>query len=942
MDQLWRTNFKEKLRYDDVPFPATKISLVIRHLIVTGLTVWTINGPVFAEEIAAFTDLSSQQQSQQPDAAAPVVNAIPAVRPIVSTSPTAVAVPAAEAAAPRPVATPASSNFNTRPYNAPAAVLESNPEPEEPSQSAMTESLTATYGSAPLPMPSAAVYDAPTDDAYGDAAGLLGESAATMVSDVGSAVSTESELVAETAAIEPHAKRRRLSNLFGLLDSSDGDTVVDESLDVTDHTVVVSDDMPIVIPDDPNAPVTVASVTPHDPRALSDEDMNRLYRSRPRYATRGGEDEVALFQTNPAETYEQTPAVEQSTPVEVITTQAPAPVAPTPVVVATPKTSPPPATRPMVVRRPSAPNTGPSPQATVIDTDSSSVSSASSPKGPVYPVQSEPADVDSQGTNQRNIFNLFGILGTGKGASPADGIRSSTSDPLPVETSPTEAKTPVVQSSDSVSGYVSANEYHARQTAEKAAASSSNVALPTRRGDYDELVRDIDSSSEYAPNQMPSITSYGRSSGALRDAYAQWLGDEGDILSELEKQPPIPEHMIRSIMLNAVEQASTRSPLITQVRAEWEAAQYDVDEAKGRRLPQIQVGGVTKSWGGGDYYDNNPNTGGINVGVTTSVYDFGYNRKNIQSRKEMATAGEYKFSLANEDNAYQVCSNLVELSKNKLILEVNRVFVKRMQTLVNMLADIVKVDGGRASELTQARARLLQAQTAEETVAARVRDLEIALRKLIGPVIEPLPPVLHWEMPIVKLEDAIEASRRSSAILQLDSEALSADSNADAVRASTMPRLNWLINKSTVEDTYGRERDWETSLAVSWDIFQGGSGRASERAARSRAAASLQRKEQMLLDSEFDLRQAHHNAVTNYERSEQYTDLSQETARVRQMFFEQWYHLGKRTLLDVLIAENDHNSNQVGEITTKYDAYQSVLQMYSTSGSLQSWLRQMY
>jgi adhesin transport system outer membrane protein len=78
---------------------------------------------------------------------------------------------------------------------------------------------------------------------------------------------------------------------------------------------------------------------------------------------------------------------------------------------------------------------------------------------------------------------------------------------------------------------------------------------------------------------------------------------------------------------------------------------------------------------------------------------------------------------------------------------------------------------------------------------------------------------------------------------------------------------------------------------------------------------------------------------TLYERADAYRDLTDETERVRKAFFEQWYHLGKRTLLDVLTAESDYYGNQVSEVTSRFDGYNAVFREQSGAGKLVSWLR---
>jgi hypothetical protein len=78
---------------------------------------------------------------------------------------------------------------------------------------------------------------------------------------------------------------------------------------------------------------------------------------------------------------------------------------------------------------------------------------------------------------------------------------------------------------------------------------------------------------------------------------------------------------------------------------------------------------------------------------------------------------------------------------------------------------------------------------------------------------------------------------------------------------------------------------------------------------------------------------------TLYDRADAYSGLVDETERVRKAFFEQWYHLGRRTLLDVLTAESDYYGNQVSEVTSRFDGYNAVFREYSGAGALVGYLR---
>jgi outer membrane protein, adhesin transport system len=422
--------------------------------------------------------------------------------------------------------------------------------------------------------------------------------------------------------------------------------------------------------------------------------------------------------------------------------------------------------------------------------------------------------------------------------------------------------------------------------------------------------------------------------------YADWLDNSAGASAQADRSV-VPEQAVRAALRSAAETAASRSAAVRQARNDWDAAKFDVDQVKGQRWPQVQVAGNSPSVNGSGttkFDDYNRSTAQINV--TTMVYDWGKISKNIDSRTKTAEAAELYYKTIEQQNAYEVSSNLVELAKNRAVYEIGTSYVKRMSALVDMLAEIVKVDPGRLSELSQAKARLLQAQTSQQVVADQVRSLELSVYKLVGDQATPMPSGTRWQLRLDGLDSAVDAVAQNPAIEQATAEAAAASATAKSVRAGSLPQLNWVINKTTAHDSWGNRQPWTTMLQLSWTPFQGGSQQAAERAALSRASSSSDRREQLQLDSEFKVRDAHRDAIALSERTKLYADLSAETDLVRKQFFEQWYHLNRRTLVDVLLAESDFYNNQVSEVSTQFDAYQSILKIRLNNGTLEQWLQE--
>ncbi|MFC5610323.1 TolC family protein [Variovorax soli] len=440
-----------------------------------------------------------------------------------------------------------------------------------------------------------------------------------------------------------------------------------------------------------------------------------------------------------------------------------------------------------------------------------------------------------------------------------------------------------------------------------------------------------------APAAAPAGSAPSPSSTRSPSAFADWLESHSDSLGS----GPMPsEFELRRILFDAVRTAAEHSPQVKQAYSNFQASLSEVDQAKGERWPQVDIGTQTKSLQYGSNANSAPLPGNqLGVTVTTSVFDFGRINKNIASREQSASAAQQAHEAQLEESAQEVVNTLVEIAKQRLVVQLSEQYLDRMQRLAAMLKEIVQVDRGRSSELTQATSRVLEAQAKRDSAQMKVRDAELNLRKLVGeshPVALPL--TSTWPLQPAVLEHLLAQVEQHPSMLEAQASAKAADLQAATVKASSMPSVNWVVSANFGKDAYGRQQPWQTNLAANWPLFRGGSAQAAYKAALSRADASRDVIDQQRRDLTYGIRAAHQDATTLLSRADLYIQLSSETDRVRKAFFEQWHHLGKRTLLDVLSAESEHYNNRVTEVTTRFEGYQAVFREYSQAGILSRWL----
>lgn len=420
---------------------------------------------------------------------------------------------------------------------------------------------------------------------------------------------------------------------------------------------------------------------------------------------------------------------------------------------------------------------------------------------------------------------------------------------------------------------------------------------------------------------------------------SDWLEDSSSASLAPWNEGSMDETAVRALLRPPVEAAGRNSPRVQQAWSEYLASESDTKAVKGQRWPRVDVSSSTRSYAIGKDDDDNPALRpAVDLQIVTPLYDFGRLKNTITSYNEMSQAAQFRFQAEVDAVSAQTAALIIEIEKTRTLAQASQTHMDRISALVYMLGEIVKVDGGRGSEFTQAKARLLQASASHEATLARIVDLEIQLRKLAGEGPYPRAYTATWQMRPSENGPLMAALEQHPQIQQARHETASAEANAKAVKSSAYPQVNWVVEKTTAEDALGRTQPWQTNLSLSWGAFRGGALRAQRQAALARAEAGRQKAEQVRLDIEYEIRTSQHDARVLLERAEDYGDLAVENDRVRRAFFQQWHYLGRRTLLDVLSAENEFYANQVAEITSRFDGYNAIVKGYAGAGMLRDWL----
>jgi adhesin transport system outer membrane protein len=402
----------------------------------------------------------------------------------------------------------------------------------------------------------------------------------------------------------------------------------------------------------------------------------------------------------------------------------------------------------------------------------------------------------------------------------------------------------------------------------------------------------------------------------------------------------LPEsHSSRLALKASVLQAIVFSAQLRGAQAQVSAAESELQLVQSQRLPQIQLRGQSRAKDlGGGLAPLDGAGQSLGVDVVTNLFDWGRLAYAADGQREALEIARAQASSALQELAYEVVLTRLELGRQQMLVRLGERYRRSMQGRVTLLESVVAVDVGRASELLQASARLMQADEWLDSARARGDEALLALQRLTGQAAADIDEQVPMSIASVPLQLLLVRVEDHPQLAAVQAQARSEKARGLSIEAASRPRLDWEIGKSTYENQHGLQQPWHTRLTLSWTAFDGGASKAARSAALYRSLAAQEGAEELRRQLFHEVRLADQKTLTAIEREQRYRQLGEQSAQIKQAFFEQWYHLGQRTLLDVLGADSEHFGHLSSEVSSRFDGYVAVVQGLQGAGALLPWL----
>jgi len=382
-------------------------------------------------------------------------------------------------------------------------------------------------------------------------------------------------------------------------------------------------------------------------------------------------------------------------------------------------------------------------------------------------------------------------------------------------------------------------------------------------------------------------------------------------------------------MQDAIAIAMQSNPEILQAQYNKEAIEFERKQAQGLYLPRV---GIEASAGVRRLENNTRRTLGIannelypleaGINAEWTVFDFGRRRGELLRQAARVDGASLRVVERSEFIALQIARQYLDVLLQERVVAAARDNAAFHQTLASDLSTGVDEGSISVADQQQAEERLQSALVRSEEADLELQNAYISLRRLTGMDINvgTIPPDLSNAMPS-DLPTAVGLARLNNPLVrEAEADVDAANALVDSAEGDLWPTIGIEASGRTGEDIdgfAGETTDLQARVVLRWDVFDGGINRAKLQENIRQASLSRYALHDRQRAAEEDVRLAWQQLDTQ-RRVVQQLDRQSQVSDDLLLSYRSQFNIGRRSLLDVLDAQNTRFNTQVRLETARF------------------------
>ncbi|MDK2759775.1 MAG: TolC family protein [Sphingopyxis sp.] len=398
-------------------------------------------------------------------------------------------------------------------------------------------------------------------------------------------------------------------------------------------------------------------------------------------------------------------------------------------------------------------------------------------------------------------------------------------------------------------------------------------------------------------------------------------------------------------MQNVMAVAIDSNPQINQAEMNKQAIEFELEQAKGLYMPR-----VTLEMSAGVRRLENATRRSLGIAndelypveaalrAEQTLIDFGRRHGEKLRQAARVDGAALRVLERSEFVALQTARQYLDVLLQQRVVaaaEDNMTFHNR---LVGDLSSGVTAGSISVADLQQAQERAKAASVRVAEAKEALANAKIELLALSGLEVNDvqMPPAMAEKLP-VSLSEAVGLTRsRHPKVLEAQADVDAANADAAKAKGDFMPTVGLELAGRIGDDIdsfRGQTNDLLGRVVMRWDIFDGGINRAKYQEMVRRASESRFRLHEAERNAEADTRRAWNSRETQTAVFRDLTDQSKSTDELLISYRDQ-FSVGRRSLLDVLDAQNTRFNVQVRAETARFSELFAGYQVLASTNSL--------
>ena len=324
--------------------------------------------------------------------------------------------------------------------------------------------------------------------------------------------------------------------------------------------------------------------------------------------------------------------------------------------------------------------------------------------------------------------------------------------------------------------------------------------------------------------------------------------------------------------------------------------------------------------------------------LTQMLFDGWESKYEVARQKARVTSSANRVRETSELVGLSIVEAYLEVLRQRQLLVIARQNVADHISISDQIKDGVNAGRSTQADNEQARARLAAAKATESSTRQALRNAEAQYRADVGDAPGELTlPVVPYDLLSANVEEEVEKILAYSPTLDIFSSDIEvAYAEAKQTRSTFYPQVDLALNGTYGHDINGIEgpdRSATALMIVNWNLYRGGADVARSKEFIHRHQQSKEARADAARGVESDVYQTWASMVSAGERAREFAAQADANTEVVKAYKDQ-FSLDRRTLLDVLDAQNELFVSRSNTINSEFLEMFAIYRLAALKGAL--------